>query len=54
MTGVQTCALPILLNVIQKTKKYLSYVTTGQSVPDDIEIADQDKIAQLILRDGAR
>jgi len=43
-----------ILNVIQKTKKYLSYVTTGQSVPDDIEIADQDKIAQLILRDGAR
>jgi flagellar biosynthesis protein FlhF len=43
-----------ILNVIQKTKKYLAYFTTGQSVPDDIEIADQKKIAQLILRDGAK
>jgi len=43
-----------ILSTIHKTKKYLAYFTTGQSVPDDIEIADQKKIAQLILRDGAK
>jgi flagellar biosynthesis protein FlhF len=43
-----------IFSIIQKSKKYLSYFTTGQSVPDDIEIADQNKIAQLILRDGAK
>lgn len=43
-----------ILNTIQGSKKYLSYFTTGQSVPDDIEIADQYKIAELILRDGAK
>jgi len=43
-----------ILSTIQKSKKHLAYFTTGQSVPDDIEIADQNKIAQLILRDGAK
>lgn len=41
-----------ILSLIYKTKKYLSYCTTGQSIPDDIEIADQRKLAQLILEDG--
>lgn len=43
-----------ILNIIHKTKKYLTYFTTGQSVPDDIEIADQRKLAQLILRDDVK
>ncbi len=34
----------IILNARYRTGKNLSYVTTGQSVPDDIEIADINKI----------
>ena len=29
--------------------KSLSYVTTGQSVPDDIEVANIDKITKILL-----
>jgi len=43
-----------ILSVIHKSKKYMSYCTTGQSVPDDIEIADRIKLSQLILEDGAQ
>ena len=39
------------LNVIHDTGKALSYLTNGQDVPDDIEIADLKKIAKLILRE---
>jgi flagellar biosynthesis protein FlhF len=28
----------------------LSYLTTGQAVPDDIEPADRKRLARLILR----
>lgn len=45
-----TCYGPIL-NVISKTRKRLSYVTNGQNVPDDIELPDDFKLAQLILGD---
>lgn len=38
-----------ILNVKVLTSKPLSYITTGQSVPDDIEIADIDKIANYIV-----
>ena len=41
-----------LFNVIYYTKKNLSYFTTGQSVPDDIEVADLEKIAQLVWGDN--
>lgn len=40
-----------VLNVIYDTGKALSYITNGQDVPDDIEIADLKKIAKLILRE---
>jgi len=39
----------LILNVFSKAKKTLSYVTTGQSVPDDIEEADKQKIAELVV-----
>ncbi|MDP9173030.1 MAG: flagellar biosynthesis protein FlhF [Planctomycetota bacterium] len=39
----------IVLNVIKKVNKTLSYVTTGQDVPDDIEVGKGRKLAQLIL-----
>lgn len=42
----------IVLNVIRKVGRPLSYVTTGQDVPDDIEEAKGKRLAQLILGSG--
>lgn len=39
----------VLLNVLHKVNKPLSYVTTGQDVPDDIEVGQSRRLAQLIL-----
>lgn len=39
----------LILNVLSKVKTQLSYVTTGQSVPDDIEVADSNKLADLLI-----
>jgi flagellar biosynthesis protein FlhF len=41
--------LGVVLNVICKVKKALSYVTTGQDVPDDIEVGRGRLLAQMIL-----
>jgi flagellar biosynthesis protein FlhF len=40
-----------ILNLLYQFPATLSYVTTGQSVPDDIELANHHKLASLILRD---
>ena len=45
----ETSSLGVLLNVREFTGKPLSYVTTGQSVPDDIEIADVESISKKLL-----
>ncbi len=42
-----TCG--IILNVRYLTGKCLSYITTGQSVPDDIEIVNIDKITKNLI-----
>jgi flagellar biosynthesis protein FlhF len=39
----------VVLNVVRKVNKSLSYVTTGQDVPDDIEVGRGRRLAQLIL-----
>jgi len=39
----------VVLNVIRKVNKSLSYITTGQDVPNDIEVGRGKKLAQLIL-----
>jgi flagellar biosynthesis protein FlhF len=39
----------VMLNIMRKVNKPLSYVTTGQDVPDDIEIGRGKRLAQLIL-----
>jgi len=39
----------VVLNVLRKVGKPLSYVTTGQDVPDDIEIGNGRKLARMIL-----
>ncbi len=41
-----------ILNIVAGFKKELAYVTTGQNVPDDIEIPTPVNIAQLVLREG--
>jgi flagellar biosynthesis protein FlhF len=45
----ETAQLGVVLNVARKVKKGLAYVTTGQDVPDDIEVGDRRRIANLIL-----
>jgi flagellar biosynthesis protein FlhF len=45
----------MVLNVVRKTNKGLSYITTGQNVPDDIEVGRGKRLAQMILgNDNAR
>jgi flagellar biosynthesis protein FlhF len=39
----------VMLNVIRKVNKPLSYLTNGQDVPDDIEVGQGRRLAQLIL-----
>ena len=39
----------VLLNVVRKVNKSVSYITTGQDVPDDIEVGRGRRLAQLIL-----
>ncbi|MEN6413174.1 MAG: flagellar biosynthesis protein FlhF [Veillonellales bacterium] len=43
--------LGTVLNLLYRFPTTLSYVTTGQNVPDDIELASPNKLANLILRD---
>jgi flagellar biosynthesis protein FlhF len=38
-----------LLPVLRSSRLPLSYLTNGQNVPDDIEIARVDRVAQLVL-----
>jgi flagellar biosynthesis protein FlhF len=40
----------VVLNVVRKVNKSLSYITTGQNVPNDIEVGRGKRLAQLILR----
>lgn len=39
----------VILSVLQKAEAQLSYVTTGQDVPDDIEVGERRRLAALIL-----
>jgi flagellar biosynthesis protein FlhF len=39
----------VLLNVMHARKLKVSYVTTGQEVPDQIELAQADRLARLVL-----
>jgi flagellar biosynthesis protein FlhF len=47
----ETVAPGLIYSIVQKYRKPLSYVTTGQNVPDDIEVADPQSIIQAILGD---
>ena len=41
--------LGAVLGVASRAGRPISYLTTGQGVPDDIEPADRDRLAALIL-----
>lgn len=43
----------VILTCLQKAKVQLSYLTTGQDVPDDIEVGQSQRVAELILK-GSR
>lgn len=46
----ETASLGMIINLMRNEKLALSYITTGQSVPDDIEVATADILTDLILR----
>ncbi|RLB82058.1 MAG: hypothetical protein DRH15_06330, partial [Deltaproteobacteria bacterium] len=39
-----------MINFLLKCNRPVSYLTTGQSVPEDIEVATRKRIGELILR----
>jgi flagellar biosynthesis protein FlhF len=45
----ETCRFGHLLSMMKKKKKAISYLTTGQRVPEDIETATPKRVAELIL-----
>ena len=46
----ETSTHGIILNILHKRKMALSYITTGQSVPDDIEAASAERLCEMLLR----
>lgn len=48
----ETSALGNILNIKLQTNANLSYVTSGQTVPDDISILDAQKLAKNLLGGG--
>jgi len=40
-----------ILNIAMREPEYISYVTTGQSVPDDIEVVTSNKILDMLLKE---
>ncbi|OHW62777.1 flagellar biosynthesis protein FlhF [Andreesenia angusta] len=45
----ETDILGNILNTRYYSNKKLSYITTGQNVPDDIELIDTDKISRILV-----
>ncbi len=43
--------LGTILNTAKNTQQPITYITTGQSVPDDIELLNHDKIVNLLMRE---
>ena len=46
----ETGSLGMIINLLRDQKVSLSYITTGQSVPDDIEAANADILTDFILK----
>ena len=43
----------LILDVLAKVEQGLSFITTGQEIPNDIEIADPDRLVSLIFGEEA-
>lgn len=46
----ETCRYGQIINVLNEIKRPLAYFTTGQNVPDDIEVPNSLHIATMLLR----
>ena len=46
----ETSSLGMIINLLRGSKYALSYITTGQSVPDDIERATADVLTNILLK----
>ncbi len=46
----ETTTLGLILNVAERTRKPISFITFGQNVPEDIDRINPAKIAKMILR----
>jgi len=44
--------LGTLVNVLARAPRPISFVTSGQEVPDDLDLADPDRLARLVLDGG--
>ena len=49
----ESCTYGTLFNQLSGTEKPLAYLTTGQKVPEDIEVATQERIVSLLLGETA-
>ncbi len=47
----ETLSLDSLINMAYRTKQPLSYFTTGQSVPDDIEVASHTRLFDFMIHE---
>lgn len=43
-----------IVNLVLKANLQIAYFTTGQRVPEDIEVATSEKLAELVLKEGAQ
>lgn len=48
----ETCSVGNILNIRMLTDRPLSYTTSGQNVPDDIEVINEQRIARQLLGGG--
>ena len=46
----ETTCLGAVFNILLREKKPVSFLTTGQTVPDDIEQVERTRLARMILR----
>jgi len=45
----EAVGLGVILNVARRLNLQMSYLTTGQNVPDDIEVGHRRRIAEMVL-----
>jgi flagellar biosynthesis protein FlhF len=48
----ETTSIGNVINVAEKYHKPISYYTTGQEVPSDIEVAESSKLVELMITEN--